>query len=64
MAQIEKVEIQTEIKSSDEKFHQIFQSKSHLLPRIFPHVIKDIQVLEGDWESLCSVKKWYYFAGN
>uniref|UniRef100_A0A2N9FJB7 Bet v I/Major latex protein domain-containing protein n=1 Tax=Fagus sylvatica TaxID=28930 RepID=A0A2N9FJB7_FAGSY len=64
MAQIAKIELQTEIKAPAEKFFNIFRSKAHIQPSICPNLIKDVQLLKGDWETVGSVKQWTYIAGN
>ncbi|XP_059446961.1 MLP-like protein 28 [Corylus avellana] len=64
MAQITKMETETEIKCSANKFYEIFRSKVHLMPKICPNLVKDIQLLKGDWDSKDSVKQWTYVAGN
>lgn len=58
------MEALTELKCSGEKFYEIFRSKVHLMPKICPDMVKDIQVLEGDWESTDSIKQWTYVAGK
>ena len=63
MAQIAKIEVQLEIKSSAEKFYEVFRSKQYLLPKICPDVVKNIKLIEGDWESVGSIKEWAYVAG-
>ncbi|KAL5553448.1 hypothetical protein UlMin_040849 [Ulmus minor] len=64
MAQIEKLEVQAEIKSSADKFYQILRSKGHLLPTICPNLVKDVKLIKGDWETLGSVRQWTYVTGN
>ena len=64
MAQIAKIELQTEIKAPAEKFFNIFRSKAHIQPSICPNLIKDVQLLKGDWETVGSVKQWTYIAGK
>ena len=65
MAQIilAKMEVQVEIKSSAQRFYDIFRSKQHLLPKICPDMEKDVKVIKGDWESVGSIKQWSYVAG-
>ncbi|KAJ9153086.1 hypothetical protein P3X46_026570 [Hevea brasiliensis] len=64
MAQIEKLGVQTQIKSSGDKFYENLRSKAYLIPKICPEIVKDIQVLQGDWETMGSVRLWTYVAGN
>lgn len=58
MAKIAKMEVQTEIKCSADSYYDIFRCKSHLIPKICPNLVKDIQVLSGDR------KQWIYVAGK
>ncbi|XP_022775863.1 MLP-like protein 28 [Durio zibethinus] len=65
MAQIAKMEVQTEIKSPADKFYDIFRSKMHLMPKICPQEFKDGKLVDGDWKSVGSVREWCYaVAGN
>ncbi|XP_056164793.1 kirola-like [Syzygium oleosum] len=64
MAQSVTVEAQMELKSPAEKVYEIFRRKSYLLPEIAPHMVKDIKLLTGDWESVGSVRLWTYVAGD
>lgn len=60
MAQIAKQESQFDIKSSAERFYQTFCRKQYLLSKISPDVVKDVQVIKGDWESVGSIRQWTY----
>ncbi|GMN43733.1 hypothetical protein TIFTF001_012940 [Ficus carica] len=64
MAQIAKLEVQVDIKTSAQRFYETFRSKQNLFPRICPDLIKDIKVIKGDWESVGSIKQWTYVAGD
>ncbi|EXB80472.1 MLP-like protein 31 [Morus notabilis] len=64
MAQIAKMEVQLDIKSSAQSFYEIFRRKQYLMPKICLDILKDVQVIKGDWESLGSIKQWTYVAGN
>ncbi|KAJ6429881.1 hypothetical protein OIU84_021316 [Salix udensis] len=64
MAQIATLEVQTEIKSSADQFYEIFRSKQYLMPKICPEYIKGVQVVQGDWEAVGSIKLWTYVAGS
>ncbi|OMO99699.1 hypothetical protein COLO4_13140 [Corchorus olitorius] len=64
MAQIAKMEVQTEIKSSPDKFYDIFRSKTHLMPKISPQHFKDVKFVEGDGKSVGSVRVWSYSASG
>ena len=64
MAQIAKMEAQVEIKSPSNKFYEVLSSKAHLLPKACPDKIKSIEVVEGDWKSVGSVKLWTYCIGK
>lgn len=63
MAQIAKMEVQLDIKSSAQSFYEIFRRKQYLIPKICLDILKDVQVIKGDWESLGSIKQWTYVAG-
>ncbi|XP_059446614.1 kirola-like [Corylus avellana] len=58
MAQVPKLVDQRDRKCSGEKFFEIFRKKANLLPTICPNLVKDIQLVEGNWESKASIKKW------
>ncbi|XWS69347.1 hypothetical protein CRYUN_Cryun04dG0171500 [Craigia yunnanensis] len=64
MAQIAKMEVQTEIKSSADKFYDVFRNKLHLMLKISPQQFKDGKVVEGDWKSVGSVREWTYAAAG
>ncbi|KAK3421524.1 hypothetical protein EUGRSUZ_G02171 [Eucalyptus grandis] len=58
MAQLVKVEAQVELESPAEKVFDIFRRKSYLFPEIAPHVVKDVKLVSGDWDSVGSVWLW------
>ncbi|KAK4596737.1 hypothetical protein RGQ29_014683 [Quercus rubra] len=58
MAQIASMDFQTEIKCPAEKFFNFFRTKAQLVPSTCPSVIKDVQLLKGDWETEGSVNLW------
>ncbi|OMO99696.1 hypothetical protein COLO4_13137 [Corchorus olitorius] len=58
MAQIHKMNFQIEIKSSADKYYNFYKSNVHLLPKISPREIKGVKLVEGDWDSVGSVKVW------
>ncbi|XP_020534974.1 MLP-like protein 28 isoform X2 [Jatropha curcas] len=62
MAQLKKLQAQTEIKSSADKFYEILRSKAYLIPKICPNYVKDIRVLQGDWDTVGSLRVWTYVA--
>ncbi|XVE74686.1 hypothetical protein DITRI_Ditri12bG0037200 [Diplodiscus trichospermus] len=64
MAQIAKMEVQTEIKSSADKFYDIFRNKMHLMPKICPQQFMDGKAVQGDWKSVGSVREWCYAAAG
>ncbi|XP_052205520.1 MLP-like protein 423 [Diospyros lotus] len=64
MAQICKLESQTEIKSSPDRLFDIYKNKINLMPKICPSKIQSIQVLEGDGRSEGSVRLWTYILGG
>ena len=64
MAQIDKMETHVEKKSPANEFYEVFSSKAHLIPKACPDKIKSIEVVEGDWKSVGSVKLWTYCIGK
>ncbi|XAR72242.1 hypothetical protein NMG60_11018814 [Bertholletia excelsa] len=64
MAQIWKLEQQTEIKSSPDRLFDIYKNKSHLMPKICPQNLQSVQVLDGDGRSVGSVRLWTYIMGR
>lgn len=64
MAQLHKIELQTQIKSPPEKFFDIYKNKSHLMPKICPNKLQSIQVAQGDGKSVGSVRLWTYVMGK
>ncbi|XWS34489.1 hypothetical protein CRYUN_Cryun21dG0042600 [Craigia yunnanensis] len=51
MAQIAKIEVQTEMKSSADKVYDIFKRKMYLMPKICPELVKEVKLAKGDWET-------------
>ncbi|OMO99670.1 hypothetical protein COLO4_13148 [Corchorus olitorius] len=64
MAQLAKLEFQSEIRASADKVYDIFRRKMYLMPTICPQVVKDVKLVKGDWETPGSVRVWKYVAGN
>ncbi|PON39544.1 Bet v I type allergen [Parasponia andersonii] len=64
MAQIAKVEVQVEVKSSAETFYEVYRGKQYLWPKICPDIVKSVKLIKGDWDSIGSVKEWTFVAGN
>ncbi|XP_059649547.1 MLP-like protein 423 [Cornus florida] len=64
MAQICKLELQTEIKSSPDRLFDIYKNKTYLMPKISPDQFRSIEVLEGDGKSVGSVRLWTYVMGS
>lgn len=64
MAQICRLELQTEIKSSPDRIFDIYKNKTSLMPKISPDKLKSIEVLEGDGKSVGSVRLWTYVMGK
>ena len=63
MALTGKLEAETEIKVSADKFFKIFRSQAHHIPNASSDKIHKIEVHEGDWESHGSIKHWSYTIG-
>nr|XP_023898867.1 MLP-like protein 31 [Quercus suber]POE52685.1 mlp-like protein 31 [Quercus suber] len=55
-----KLETDIEIKAPADKFYNIFRSQMHLIPNVSSDKIQGVQVHEGDWETMGSVKHWNY----
>ncbi|OMO99697.1 hypothetical protein COLO4_13138 [Corchorus olitorius] len=64
MAQIQKMEFQIELKSSADKFFELFRSKPQLLPKICPQEFKGVKLVEGDWDSVGSIREWTHTASG
>ncbi|KAJ0038683.1 hypothetical protein Pint_22299 [Pistacia integerrima] len=60
MAKMSKMEVQTEVNSSADKFYNVFRHEVQLMPKIIPEKIKDVKLLQGDWGTVGSVKLWTY----
>ncbi|XVF43610.1 hypothetical protein PTKIN_Ptkin02bG0053600 [Pterospermum kingtungense] len=61
MAQIRKMDCQVEIKSQADKFYHGFK-KFQQLPKICSQLFKDVKLVQGDWDSVGSVRHWSYAA--
>lgn len=64
MAQLHKLELQTLIISSPQKFFDVYHTKTSLMPSISPDKLQSIEVLEGDGKSVGSVRLWTYVMGK
>ncbi|OVA01731.1 Bet v I domain [Macleaya cordata] len=60
MAQIQKLEFQTELKCPADKFYGMFKQNLTQLTKYFPETYESIQVIEGDGPSVGSVRFWNY----
>nr|KJB15293.1 hypothetical protein B456_002G178000 [Gossypium raimondii] len=60
MAQIRKMDCQVVIKSSADEFYNAFRSKPQFLPKMSNGLIKDVKLLQGDWNSVGAVRLWSY----
>lgn len=63
MAQIDKLEVQTEIKASPDKFYGFLKNNIKGLPNIFPQRITSVELLEGEEGSAGSVQNVKYVIG-
>ncbi|XP_022889372.1 MLP-like protein 28 [Olea europaea var. sylvestris] len=63
MAQIHKIEVQTQTRSSPDRVFDIYKNKSYLMPKISPDKLQSIEVIEGDGISVGSVRLWTYVMG-
>ncbi|KAL4291613.1 hypothetical protein GQ457_14G025720 [Hibiscus cannabinus] len=60
MAQVRRMDCHVEAKSSADKFFDAYTTKPYLLPKMSDQLITDIKLLQGDWDSVASVRQWYY----
>ncbi|KAK8508323.1 hypothetical protein V6N13_055771 [Hibiscus sabdariffa] len=60
MAQVRRIDCRIEAKSSADKFFDVYTTKPYLLPKMSDQLITDIKLLQGDWDSVGSVRQWYY----
>ncbi|KAK6134139.1 hypothetical protein DH2020_032089 [Rehmannia glutinosa] len=63
MAQLHKLELQTQIRSSPFKIFDVYKNKTYLMPKISPDKLKTVEILEGDGKSVGSVRLWTYVMG-
>ncbi|KAL4361740.1 hypothetical protein GQ457_04G009220 [Hibiscus cannabinus] len=59
MAQLKRMECQFEIKSSADKFFDVYKNKGYLMPKLSNQVVTDIKLLQGDWNSEGSCRLWH-----
>ncbi|KAE8694172.1 Detected protein of unknown function [Hibiscus syriacus] len=64
MAQTRKIDVQVEVKSSADKFFDAFNTKAHLMPNTITQLFSGVKLLQGDWNSLGSVRLWQYVLGG
>ncbi|XVF43613.1 hypothetical protein PTKIN_Ptkin02bG0054100 [Pterospermum kingtungense] len=64
MAQIRKMDCQVEIKSQADKFYDVFKTKIQQMPKICTQLIKDVKLVQGDWDSNGAVIEWFYVANE
>ncbi|KAK8508319.1 hypothetical protein V6N13_055768 [Hibiscus sabdariffa] len=60
MAQVRRMDWQIEAKSTADKFFDTYKTKSHLMPKMSNQLVTDVKLLQGDWDSVGSVKLWHY----
>ncbi|OVA01725.1 Bet v I domain [Macleaya cordata] len=61
IAQIQSHPVETEVKCSADKFYGWFKNNmTDDLIKIQPHIVKSVEVLEGDGKSVGSVRLWKY----
>ncbi|KAE8730092.1 MLP-like protein 34 isoform 2 [Hibiscus syriacus] len=59
MAQLQRMECQFEIKSSADKFFDVYKNKPYLMPKLSNQKVTDIKLLQGDWNSEGSFRLWH-----
>ncbi|OVA05628.1 Bet v I domain [Macleaya cordata] len=57
---IEKLEVEVEVKCSADKFYRMFKHDVKEIPKHLPHLYESVEVLEGDGVGPGSVKLWKY----
>ncbi|GMJ04445.1 MLP-like protein 28 [Hibiscus trionum] len=60
MAQIRKMDCQVLIKSSADKFYDAFRTKARYLPKMSNGLIAYVKLVQGDWNSVGTVRLWSY----
>ncbi|GMI75180.1 MLP-like protein 423 [Hibiscus trionum] len=60
MAQLKRIECQIEIKSSADKFFDVFKNKLYLMPKLPNQAVTDIKLLQGNWNSEGSFRLWHF----
>ncbi|KAF5177933.1 Mlp-like protein, partial [Thalictrum thalictroides] len=59
-AESNKLDIATEVKCPPHKFYEMIKYTLHHLPLAFPETFKTSVILEGDGESVGSIRLWTY----
>ncbi|XVF43611.1 hypothetical protein PTKIN_Ptkin02bG0053900 [Pterospermum kingtungense] len=62
MAQIRKMDVRVEIKCQADKFYHGFKTNLQQMPKICSQVFKDVKLVQGDWNSVGSVREWSFLA--
>ncbi|XP_015895454.3 kirola [Ziziphus jujuba] len=60
MALVGKLEAEVEIKAAAFVVYNIFKTQLHVLPNISSDIVQKVELQEGDWGTLGSVKNWDY----
>lgn len=63
MDAVGKIEIEVQIESAANNFHQVLWRRPHHLANVSPN-IKKVELLEGDWGTLDSVINCHYVIGK
>ncbi|KAE8667725.1 hypothetical protein F3Y22_tig00112383pilonHSYRG00494 [Hibiscus syriacus] len=56
---IERMECQFEIKSSAEKFFDVYKNKPYLMAKLSNQTVNDVKLLQGNWNSQGSFRLWH-----
>ncbi|KAF5179295.1 Mlp-like protein [Thalictrum thalictroides] len=59
-AESNKLDIATQVKCPPHKFYEMIKYTLHHLPLVFPETYKTSEILEGDGESVGTVRLWKY----
>ncbi|KAK9106061.1 hypothetical protein Scep_022905 [Stephania cephalantha] len=60
MAQIHRLQVETEVKSSAAKFYNMVKNNMTELTKVFPECYKSIEFVEGNGRTVGSVMLWKY----
>ncbi|XP_039040578.1 MLP-like protein 28 [Hibiscus syriacus] len=59
MGELQRMECQFEIKSSAEKFFDVYKNKPYLMAKLSNQTVNDVKLLQGNWNSQGSFRLWH-----